>query len=73
MVGNTAVAYGKTQTVTKGKVTVYAKVNSDGSLSIGKAEGSGKGSMPITYILNGKVIVKKNKTSMRFKDLQGKG
>ena len=67
MVGNTAVAYGKTQTVTKGKVTVYAKVNSDGTLSIGKAEGSGKGSMPITYILNGKVSVKHDKVKMKSK------
>ena len=67
MVGNTAVAYGKTQTVTKGKVTVYARVNSDGTLSIGKAEGSGKGSMPITYILNGKVSVKHGNVKMKSK------
>ena len=72
MVGGTAITYGRTQTVTKGKVTVYAKVNSDGTLSIAKAEGSGKGSMPITYILNGKVIVKKNKTSMRSKTYRAK-
>ena len=72
MVGDTAIPYGKTLTVTKGKVTVNAKVNSDGTLSIAKAEGSGRGSMSISYILNGKVSVKKGKTTMKSKTYKAK-
>ena len=37
---DTYVSMGEVKTVTKGKVSVVVKANSDGPLSIGKAEGS---------------------------------
>jgi len=67
MVGNRAISRGTIETVTRGKVVVHAKVNSDGSLSIGKADGSGKGSVPIRYILNGKVNIKHGEARMKSK------
>jgi hypothetical protein len=67
MVGNTAISGGSTQTVTKDKVMVHAKVNSDGTLSMGKAEGSGKGNISITYILNGRAKISHGKVKFRSK------
>ena len=67
MVGNTVISGGSTQTVTKNKVMVHAKVNSDGTLSMGKAEGSGKGNISITYILNGRAKISHGKVKFRSK------
>ncbi len=58
---------GKGQTVTAGKVKVHARVNSDGSLSICKAEGSSDGILKISYILNGKM--KKTSKGTKVKPL----
>ena len=66
-VGDTYVSRGEIKTVTKGKVSVIVKANSDGTLSIGKAEGSGKGSLNINYVLNGKV--KKTKRGTKIKSM----
>ncbi len=51
--------------MTKGKVSVIVKANSDGTLSIGKAEGSRSGSLKINYILNGKIKKTKHGTKIR--------
>ena len=64
-VGDTYVSMGEVKTVTKGKVSVIVKANSDGTLSIGKAEGSGSGSLKISYVLNGKVKKTKNGTKIK--------
>ena len=66
-VGDTYVSRSEIKTVTKGKVSVIVKANTDGTLSIGKAEGSGKGSLKISYILNGKV--KKTKRGTKIKSM----
>ncbi|MBP5304850.1 MAG: hypothetical protein J6Z02_03295, partial [Lachnospiraceae bacterium] len=66
-VGDTYVSRGEIKTVTKGKVSVIVKANSDGTLSIGKAAGSGKGSLNINYVLNGKV--KKTKRGTKIKSM----
>ncbi len=63
--GDTYVSRGEIKTVKKGKVSVIVKANTDGTLSIGKAEGSGKGSLIITYTLNGKVKKTKNGTKIK--------
>ena len=67
MVGNAVISRGQTVTVKKRKAIVNAKVNDDGTLSIAKAEGSGKGSIPIKYVLNGKVTLKGDKSKMSYK------
>ena len=67
MVGKTAIYKGQTVTVKKGKAIVNAKVNDDGTLSIAKDMNSGKGKLPIKYILNGKVTLKGDKTKMSYK------
>ncbi|MBR4174719.1 MAG: hypothetical protein IKR56_05215 [Lachnospiraceae bacterium] len=64
-VGDTYVSMGEIKTVTKGKVSVIVKANSDGTLSIGKAEGSRSGSLKINYILNGKIKKTKHGTKIR--------
>ncbi|MBR4175032.1 MAG: hypothetical protein IKR56_06810, partial [Lachnospiraceae bacterium] len=66
-VGDTFISRGEVKTVTKGKVKVIARANSDGSLSIGKADGSGSGSIKISYVLNGKV--KKTKNGSKIKSM----
>ena len=66
-VGDTYVSMGEVKTVTKGKVSVIVKANSDGTLSIGKAEGSSRGSIKINYVLNGKV--KKTRRGIRIKSM----
>ncbi len=66
-VGDTYVSMGEVKTVTKGKVSVIVKANNDGTLSIGKAEGSSRGSIKINYVLNGKV--KKTRRGTRIKSM----
>ncbi len=59
------VVSGGTILITRGKVKVYAMVNSDGTLSIAKAEGSKKGNVEIRYTLNGQAKVSNGR--VRFK------
>ncbi len=59
------VGFGKIHTIEKGKVKVYAMVKPDGTLSIGKVPGSGKGSVAITYTLNGQAKI--TKSGVKFK------
>ncbi|MBQ3786334.1 MAG: hypothetical protein II799_03580, partial [Lachnospiraceae bacterium] len=72
MVGNTAITRGVIQTVSCKEATVHAKVNSDGTLSIGKAEGSGGGTVPISYVLNGKMSVRKDRVVSKSKIYKAK-
>ena len=65
--GDTFISGGEVKTVTKGKVKVIARANSDGTISIGKADGSGSGSIKISYVLNGKV--KKTKNGSKIKSM----
>ena len=58
--------------IEKGNVRVYAMIKADGTLSIAKAEGSGKGSVEIQYTLNGQASVSNGRLEFKSKVYKAK-